>query len=138
MNASLIRAGTKPVVVELLMGHAIGLQHNYLRLETEELLAEYLKAVDMLTVSQEKQLQQENVKLRMEVADVDKLRSEVSQVSTLKQELYELREQNKWLDQQVNKILKQGKLDKKYQRVKKILRRSDSRIAEESEEMASE
>jgi Tfp pilus assembly protein PilN len=109
-----------------------------LRLETEELLAEYLKAVDMLTVSQEKQLQQENVKLRMEVADVDKLRSEVSQVSTLKQELYELREQNKWLDQQVNKILKQGKLDKKYQRVKKILRRSDSRIAEESEEMASE
>jgi site-specific recombinase XerD len=95
MNTSLIRAGCKPVVVELLMGHNIGLQQNYLRLSTDELCQEYCKALDMLTVSQEKQLQQE----------VSKLRSEISDVGMLKHDLYELREQNKWLQEKFNLII---------------------------------
>jgi site-specific recombinase XerD len=102
MNTSLISAGCKPVVVELLIGHTIGLQRNYLRLSDDELCQEYCKALDMLTVSQEKQLQQE----------VSKLRSEISDVGMLKHDLYELREQNKWLHEKFNMIINNpGKVD---------------------------
>jgi integrase len=96
MNTSLVRAGCKPVVVELLLGHDLGLQQNYLRLSTDELCDEYCKALNMLTVSQEKQLLQE----------VSKLRSEISDVGMLKDDLYELREQNKWLTENMNKLLR--------------------------------
>jgi site-specific recombinase XerD len=111
MNTSLIRAGCKPVVVELLMGHNIGLQQNYLRLSVDELCQEYCKALDMLTVSQEKQLQQE----------VSKLRSEISDVGMLKHDLYELREQNKWLHEKFNMILNNPRKVEAWHGVRKIL-----------------
>ncbi len=53
-NTALVKAGVKPVVVELLMGHKVGLQNNYLRLSETDVLQEFLKAVDQLTISQEK------------------------------------------------------------------------------------
>jgi integrase len=134
MNTSLIRAGTKPVVVELLMGHAIGLQHNYLRLSDQELCDEYCKALDMLTVSQEKHLQQENAKLRMEVADVDKLRSEVSEVSAVKQELFELREQNKWLYDKFNIIIRKKNLGRLLEGFDKAMSSPKSRFKRKKQE----
>lgn len=93
-NTALIRSGCKPVIVELLMGHNIGLQANYLRLTDEELCTEYLRAIDLLTISQEQQLQKQ----------VDKLQLEVGDVSYLKQEVFELREQNKWLGDKINAL----------------------------------
>jgi integrase len=50
-NTEFIRCGMKPIVAELLLGHRIGLQDNYLRLEESEVLNQYMLAVDSLTVS---------------------------------------------------------------------------------------
>lgn len=104
MNTSLIRAGCKPVVVELLLGHNIGLQTNYLRLSDQELCDEYCKALDLLTVSQEKKLQQEVSNLKAQVSDAQ---------SMLKVEMSDLREQYAWLLKQFDKRMRGNKkLDK--------------------------
>jgi integrase len=73
-NTALVKAGVKPVVVELLMGHKVGLQNNYLRLSERDVLQEYLKAIDQLTISQEKQLKQEVAKLKADVADIETMK----------------------------------------------------------------
>jgi integrase len=73
-NTALVRAGVKPVVVEILTGHTIGLQKNYLRLDEAEVLAEYLKAVDLLTIGREKSLLKQVEKLQTEIADVDAMK----------------------------------------------------------------
>jgi hypothetical protein len=74
-NTAFIKAGIKPVIVEKLLGHNIGLQAHYLRLSDEELLEEYLKSIDLLTVSQEEHLQKQVEKLQTQVADVDSMKS---------------------------------------------------------------
>jgi hypothetical protein len=74
MNTSLIRSGVKPVVVELLMGHDLGLQRNYLRLSDAELCTEYCRAIPLLTVSNETELRQQVDKLQIQVADLDTMK----------------------------------------------------------------
>jgi hypothetical protein len=54
------------------MGHTSpGLQSSYFRPTEEEIYAEYKKAVDLLTISEEKHLRYEVEKLKTEVADVN-------------------------------------------------------------------
>lgn len=73
-NTALVKSGVKPLVVELLLGHNIALQANYLRLTDEELAQEYIKAIDDLTISQEKQLQEQVDELQTKVADFDTMK----------------------------------------------------------------
>jgi hypothetical protein len=56
------------------MGHYIGLESSYLRPTEDELMAEYLKAVDLLTISEEKHLRHQVEKLKTEVSDIDTLK----------------------------------------------------------------
>ncbi len=49
-------AGVKPIVTELLMGHSVGISDSYYRPTEKDLLEEYLKAVDALTISNENRL----------------------------------------------------------------------------------
>jgi hypothetical protein len=73
-NTCLAKAGVKSALKEVLMGHYIGLESSYLRPTEDELLIEYLKAVDMLTVSEEKHLRHQVEKLKTEVSDIDTLK----------------------------------------------------------------
>lgn len=73
-NTAFVRAGVKPVVVEMLLGHKTGLQQNYLRLTDQDLLQEYVKAVDLLTIGEEDGLKRENERLTEELADKTELR----------------------------------------------------------------
>jgi integrase len=77
-NTAFVKAGVKPVVVEMLLGHTTGLQANYLRLSDEELLQEYLKAQSLLTISQEKQLLKQVDQLQTDVADLAGLKAIVA------------------------------------------------------------
>lgn len=43
-------AGVKPIITELLMGHAIGVANSYMKPSNEELLQEYSKGVPALTI----------------------------------------------------------------------------------------
>jgi integrase len=74
VNTCMIQAGVKPVVKEMLLGHKVGLENAYYRPTEDEMLKEYLKAIDLLTISEEK-------KLRIQV---DKLTTEVAEVETMK------------------------------------------------------
>lgn len=46
----------KPAVAELLLGHSLGLGDSYLRFTEEEILQEYIKAIDNLTINDENRL----------------------------------------------------------------------------------
>jgi hypothetical protein len=50
-------SGMKSINIEILMGHSIGISDSYYKITEEELLNEYLKAVEYLTLSSESQLQ---------------------------------------------------------------------------------
>ncbi len=46
----------KPAVAELLLGHSLGLGDSYLRFTEEEILQEYIKTIDNLTINDENRL----------------------------------------------------------------------------------
>jgi len=77
-NSAFVKAGIKPIIVETLLGHSTGLQANYLRLTDLDLLAEYIKAVPLLTVSKESSLQSEVAELQTKVADIEMLKQIVA------------------------------------------------------------
>jgi hypothetical protein len=62
-NTNLVRAKVNPAVKEMLMGRSIDLDDNYYRPGSEEIMQEYLKAVNLLTINEEN-------RLRMELSDV--------------------------------------------------------------------
>ena len=56
-------AGMRSINIEILMGHSIGISDSYYRITENELLADYSKAVDLLTINSDnsilnKQIQQ--------------------------------------------------------------------------------
>jgi hypothetical protein len=65
------QSGMKPINVEILMGHSVGISDSYYRPTETEIVQDYLKAVDALTISQEKQLRHEVEKLKVENAEID-------------------------------------------------------------------
>jgi integrase len=65
------QSGMKPINVEILMGHSVGISDSYYRPTETEIVQDYLKAVDALTMSQEKQLRHEVEKLKVENAEID-------------------------------------------------------------------
>ena len=53
------QAGMKPIDVEILMGHSVGISDSYYRPTENELLQDYLHVKDALTISQENRLSNE-------------------------------------------------------------------------------
>jgi hypothetical protein len=64
------QSGVKPINVEILMGR-VGISDSYYKPTETELLEDYLKSVDALTVSQENQLRHEVEILKVENAEID-------------------------------------------------------------------
>ena len=50
-------SGMRSINIEILMGHSIGVSDSYYRITESELLDDYLKAIDFLSLDKEKQLQ---------------------------------------------------------------------------------
>jgi hypothetical protein len=76
----MVRCKVDPLIKEMLLGHHTGLEENYYRPEEEDLLNEYLKCVDSLTVNNEFRLQRqvetltnENSKIGFALARIDEL-----------------------------------------------------------------
>jgi integrase len=76
-NTELVRAGVKQIVIELLLGHSVGLQRNYLRLSDDELYAEFLKAEQGLTISEESALRGQLEKAVVDRETVDELKDRI-------------------------------------------------------------
>jgi integrase len=65
------QSGMKPINVEILMGHSVGISDSYYRPTENELLEDYQKAVEYLTISEEN-------RLRNKVMEEDKMRKIIS------------------------------------------------------------
>ena len=65
--------GMKSINVETLMGHSIGIQDSYYRPTEEELLQDYLKATDFLTVDQGYSLQDQVNQLTERTKDSEEI-----------------------------------------------------------------
>jgi hypothetical protein len=71
-------------IPELLLGHDIGLKKHYLRLTEDEILEEYLKAVDSLTINEENRLKRK----------VQKLTQETDQIKIMQEQITRLQERH--------------------------------------------
>jgi hypothetical protein len=100
-NTNLVRAKVNIAIKERLLGHSIGLDDNYLRLNEEEVLAEYLKAVDLLTINNEHRLQRKVVELTQKQDDIELMKAE-----QLRKDL-ELREQMQQQYQQYQRMIEE-------------------------------
>ena len=58
-------AGMKPINIEKLMNHSIGISNSYYRATENDLLEDYLKVVDFLTISKESKLIFENQQMKI-------------------------------------------------------------------------
>jgi integrase len=79
VNTAMIRADLKSLNKELILGHrsSIGLENSYYRPNVSELLQDYLKVVDLLTISDENRLKQENQKIKQRNDALEKDKDEV-------------------------------------------------------------
>jgi integrase len=68
-DTNLVRAEVGYGKKERLLGHSLKLDDNYLRLDEKEILHDYLKAVDLLTINNEDRLQQKVAILEEQKAD---------------------------------------------------------------------
>jgi hypothetical protein len=67
--------GMKPINVEILMGHSTGISDSYYRPTENDLLEDYLKVVDKLTISGESRLRTELQEMRT-IRENEKLNSD--------------------------------------------------------------
>jgi hypothetical protein len=66
-------SGMKPINVEILMGHSVGLSDSYYRATESELLDDYLKAIDFLSINEESRLSNKVKTLEFEKSRIDQL-----------------------------------------------------------------
>jgi integrase len=88
------QSGMKPINVEILMGHSVGISDSYYRPTENELLQDYLKALDMLSVNDYK------VTLQKQVAELTERSKEENYIikgklSEKEKEIEELRHNDK-------------------------------------------
>lgn len=100
VNTAMIKANVKPVVKEMLLGHRVGLEDSYYRPSEDEMLVEYLKAVELLTISNEKQLKHEVEKLQLEKMEIEGIKKNYIDLKiTSEKTIAELKETVNWLVQ---------------------------------------
>ena len=74
----------KSINIELLMGHNIGVSGHYYKPTEQEVLQEYVKAIDALTIDPTQRLKQENAELRKDyLAELGELRGEFNQMKEM-------------------------------------------------------
>jgi exonuclease VII large subunit len=91
----MIRADLKTVNKERLLGHRTGLEDSYYRPEESEILQDYLKAVNLLTISEENRLKKQVAELKEQTESNEyiikhSLQEKDTQIQDLKMEVTEL------------------------------------------------
>jgi integrase len=81
-NTQMIKSGLNLVAKELLLGHNVGLDEHYYRPTQEELLTEYEKALDNLTINEEFRLRKKVEKLEVEKSLLDSIAQDVAMLKS--------------------------------------------------------
>jgi DNA anti-recombination protein RmuC len=102
-NTNFVRAKVDPIKKEMLLGHkgSLGLDMNYYRPNEDEILQEYLKAVDYLTINNEHRLQWKVVELTQKQDDIELMKAEHQRKDL------ELREQMQHQQQQYQRMIEE-------------------------------
>ena len=82
-DTQLIYADVRPAIKEMFMGHSIGLDDNYFKPTENDVLEEYLTAVDWLTINEENRLKKK----------VKELTKKQDEIGRYEQEMKDMREQ---------------------------------------------
>jgi integrase len=80
-TTNMIRAKVNPEVREMILGHSIGLGNSYYRPTSNELLEEYLKAVDLLTINEENRLKRKVKTLTLRVDRLEELQEQINNLN---------------------------------------------------------
>ena len=78
-------AGVKPINIETLMGHSTGISDSYYRPNEHELLQDYLKAEETLTISKEHSLRKEIQGLQNKLQDEGAIKAEIAEIKDVLQ-----------------------------------------------------
>jgi integrase len=79
-TTQLINSKINPEIREMLLGHKIGLASCYYRPSEEEMLAEYMKAINNLTINEENRLKMKIEKLEVERSQFETLASKIEAI----------------------------------------------------------
>jgi integrase len=98
VNTMMVKAKVNPVVKEMLLGHTTGLDDNYYRPSEDDLLQEYLKAVDLLTINNEHRLQRQVAELTNKTNDNEyiirtKLEEKDNEIKLMKEQFTSMQSQ---------------------------------------------
>jgi integrase len=74
-TTNLVRAKVNPEIREILLGHSIGLSGSYYRPDNNEILEEYLRAVDFLTINEEHRLRRKVNELAQKKDEIEIMES---------------------------------------------------------------
>lgn len=77
-TTQLINAKVNPEIREMLLGHNIGLASAYYKPTEDEILDEYMKAVDNLTINEENRLKRKVEKLEVEKGQFEQLAAQIA------------------------------------------------------------
>jgi integrase/recombinase XerD len=73
-NTCLVNADVNVTIKEMLMGHSVGLDDAYFRPTEQQLLSEYSKAINELTINEENRLRREVETLKVEKSLIDQMK----------------------------------------------------------------
>ena len=93
------RAKVDKTIREMLVGHRqLGLDSAYFKPQEEEILEEYLKAVDLLTINKEHRLQKQLDQYNKKSGDLQLIRTEITESYEQKIELIKEEMESKFQD----------------------------------------
>jgi hypothetical protein len=88
------QAGMKPINIEKLMNHSVGISNSYYRATENDILEDYLKVVDFLTITREnriiienQQMKTHNESFQREKDELNSLRRQLAPLLELKSTL---------------------------------------------------
>lgn len=82
-------SGMKPAAVEMLMGHSLGISDCYFKPREDELLAEYLKVVDALSINDTQKLKLEVENLKAGISELEDKNRRIEELE-MKQTQFEM------------------------------------------------
>jgi integrase len=82
-TTQLVNARINPEIREMLLGHKIGLTGMYYKPTEEDMLSEYMKAVNNLTINDENRLKMKVETLQIEKSELEMLTADVAQLKKM-------------------------------------------------------
>jgi integrase len=83
VTTTMINAGVNETVVDKLTGHSTGNRRAYYKPQSVDLLGEFLKAVDALTINEENRLRMKVQQLTIDVSEIAQFKKELDDLKEL-------------------------------------------------------